>query len=53
MTYQVMAPEEGAAVVLLKIAAMHFVLPALLSLGISEMMRKKGWIKFGDMKLDM
>ena len=53
MTYQVMAPEEGAAVVLIKIAVMHFILPTLLSLGISELMRKKGWIKFGDMKLDM
>ncbi len=53
MTYQVMAPEEGAAVVLLKIAVMHFILPALLSLGISEVMRKKGWIKNGDMKLEV
>ena len=53
MTYQVMAPEEGAVVVLIKIAVMHFILPALLSLGISELMRKKGWIKFGDMKLDI
>ena len=53
MTYQVMAPEEGAIVVLIKMAVMHFILPALLSFGISELMRKKGWIKFGDMKLDM
>ena len=32
---------------------MHFLLPALISLGVSELMRKKGWIKFGDMKLDV
>ncbi len=53
MTYQVMAPEEGAVVTLIKIAVMHVVLPAVLSLGISEVMRKKGWIKAGDMKLDV
>ena len=53
MTYQTMAPQEGAMAVLIKIAVMHFILPALLSLGISELMRKKGWITFGDMKLDM
>ena len=29
------------------------VLPAVLNLVISEFMRKKGWIKFGDMKLDI
>lgn len=28
-----------------------FVIPAVVSLGVSEFMRKKGWIKFGDMKL--
>lgn len=53
MTYQVMAPEEGVAVTLIKIAVMQILLPAVLSLGISEFMRKKGWIKYGDMKLDV
>lgn len=38
--------------VLIKIVLLHFILPAILTLGISEFMRKKGWIKFGDMKLD-
>lgn len=28
-----------------------FILPAILNIVISEFMRKKGWIKFGDMKL--
>ena len=37
---------------LLQIVIMHFILPALLTLGVSEFMRKKGWIKDGDMKLD-
>lgn len=36
---------------LLQIAVMHFILPGLLTLGISEFMRKQGWIKDGDMAL--
>lgn len=50
MTWQVMVPEEGAVMVLIKILLMHFVLPAVVTLGISEFMRKKGWIRKGDMK---
>jgi len=34
------------------VAAMHFILPALISLAVSEWMRKKNWIKLGDMKLE-
>lgn len=30
-----------------------FVIPAAVSLVVSEFMRKKGWIKFGDQKLDV
>lgn len=30
---------------------MHFIFPALISYGVSEWMRKRGWIKNGDMKL--
>ena len=37
----------------LKIALMCFVLPAVISLAISEAMRKLGWIKYGDMTLDI
>ena len=33
------------------IILLMFILPALLNFVISEFMRKKGWIKFGDMKL--
>ena len=53
MTWQTMILTESAAVVLIKIAAIQIVLPAVLTLGISEFMRKKGWIRFGDMKLEM
>lgn len=53
-TYQTMVSEgANGSVVLIEILIFHFVLPALLSLGISEFMRKKGWIKTGDMKLDV
>ncbi|MDY3919285.1 MAG: PTS sugar transporter subunit IIC [Candidatus Limivivens sp.] len=53
MTYQTMVGQEGATVVLIKIVLMHFVLPAVLTLIISEYMRKKKWIRKGDMKLDL
>lgn len=36
---------------LIGILLLHFLLPAIISLTISEWMRKKGYIKFGDMKL--
>jgi len=37
--------------VFIQIGIVHFLIPAIVSLAISEWMRKKGWIKFGDMKL--
>lgn len=51
-TYQTMV-ESGMSptVVLIEIAVMHFILPAVLAFGISEFMRKKGWISEGDMSL--
>lgn len=38
--------------VIFKVVVLHFLLPAILTLMISEFMRKKGLIKYGDMKLD-
>lgn len=52
-TYQTMVPERAAGVVVAEMILLHFILPAALSLGISEFMRKKGWIKEGDMKLSV
>lgn len=52
-TYQTMVAAEGAAMVLIKMAILHFILPAVFALGVSEFMRKKGWIKDGDMKLNV
>ena len=37
--------------VFILILLMHFILPGLISFGVSEWMRKKGLIKMGDMKL--
>lgn len=43
----------SAAMTLGLIVLMHFVLPAAISLPVSELMRKKGWISEGDMKLEV
>lgn len=53
MTYQTMAPVEGSTLVLIKIAVIQIVLPAIVTLVVSEFMRKRNWIKPGDMKLDL
>ena len=53
MTWQTMATAEPTALVLLKILAIQIILPAIVTLLISEFMRKKGWIAKGDMKLEM
>lgn len=53
MTWQVMVPTDGAAITLIKIVIMHFLLPGVLSLLICNALRKIGWIKPGDMKLEM
>lgn len=43
----------ASASVFIKIALLHFILPAVICLAISEFMRKKNWIKYGDLKLDI
>ena len=53
MTWQTMIQSEAAMVVLIKILVIQIILPAVVTLVISEFMRKKNWIKFGDMKLDL
>ena len=53
MTWQTMVPAESGTIVLIKILLIQIILPAVLTLAISEYMRKKGWIKYGDMKLDI
>lgn len=53
MTYQTMVTTESPLMVIIKILIIQIVLPAIVTLAISEFMRKKNWIKFGDMKLDL
>lgn len=54
MTFESMT-EAGfsPSIILIKILIVHFIMPALITLAVSEYMRKKGWIKFGDLKLDV
>ena len=53
MTWQTMTAVEAPSIVLIKILVIQIILPAVVTLAISEFMRKKNWIKFGDMKLDV
>lgn len=53
MTFQTMTATQPPAIVLTQIILMHFVLPAIIAFAVSEIMRKKGIIKDGDMKLDI
>ena len=53
MTFQTMTTALPPTVVLFQIILMHFILPAIIAFVVSEIMRKKGIIKDGDMKLDI
>lgn len=53
MTWQTMSATTPPAVLLFEIILLHFVLPAVLTLAISEYMRKQGWIQYGDMQLSV
>lgn len=53
MTWQTMTAYESPTIVLIKIALLQFILPAVITLFFSEAMRKAGWIKSGDMKLEL
>lgn len=53
MTWQVMTQTEAGTIVLFKIMVIQFILPAVLTLLISEFMRKKKLIHPGDMKLEL
>ena len=53
MTWNTMSTASNNQTLFLMIIILHFLLPAVLTLLISEIMRKKGWIKFGDLKLEL
>ena len=44
---------RGGITLYLNILLLHFILPAVLTLLIAKFMRKRGWIKEGDLKLDL
>lgn len=53
-TFQTMTGEgEDPTLVFVKMLVIQIILPAILAFGISEFMRKKGWMKDGDMKLSV
>lgn len=43
---------NNVALTIIGVVLLFFIIPAVVSFGVSEFMRKKGWIKFGDQKLD-
>ena len=54
MAFQTMTQSgQSPASVLIQILFMHLLLPALLAFLLSEFMRRQGWIRPGDMKLDI
>ena len=53
MTYQTMTATEDPIMVVLKIIVFHFLLPGLLSYVIYRGMRNMGYVKDGQMKLDV
>lgn len=52
-TWQSMVPKTPGPIVIIEIVLMHFLLPGLLTLSITEVMRKLNWIKKGDMRLEV
>lgn len=53
MTWQTMTATEPSTIVLIKIFVIQIILPAIVTAAIAEFMRRKKWIKQGDMKLDL
>ena len=53
MTYQTMTAFESPVLVLIKIVVFHFLLPAVITMGVARGMRKMGYIHNGDMKLEV
>lgn len=49
--YYAMAWDKGTVATMILIFLMHIILPGVISLGVSELLRKINWIKGGDMKV--
>lgn len=53
MTWQTMAGTENNVILLVKIILLHFILPAVIVWIVNYLLRRKGIIKEGDMKLEL
>ena len=53
MTWQTMIGTENPVVLIIKIALLHFILPGIIAFIVSYIMRKKGMMQEGDMKLEL
>ncbi len=51
MTWNTMVGSGNSIILFIKILLLHFIFPAAIALGVSEFLRRIGWIKDGDMKL--
>jgi uncharacterized membrane protein len=52
-TLAAMQGSEPTSIIVIKIIFLHFIAPAVLTLIFSELMRNKGWIREGYLKLDL
>ena len=52
-TLAAMQGSEPTSIIIIKIIFLHFIAPAVLTLIFSEIMRNKGWIREGDLKLEL
>jgi len=52
MTWNTMISSESSVTLCVEIALIHFIFPAVIAFSVSEWLRRIGWIKFGDMKLE-
>lgn len=53
MTWQTMSSSSDSTILLLQILLLHFIFPALISYMVYQFMKKRGWIKDNDYKLDL
>ncbi|MGB5443981.1 MAG: PTS sugar transporter subunit IIC [Psychromonas sp.] len=52
MTWNTMIGSESSVLLFIKIALIHFIFPAIIAFAVSEWLRRIGWIKSGDMRLE-
>lgn len=53
MTWQTMNNTMNQWILLIEIIVLHFILPGLIAWAVSKILRKRGIIKDGDMKLEL